>query len=78
MHDAAITALLIWHKDSPLALAWAVIISLAFSEIPGKFHVLPEATFVIVPMEVPFLYTVIVAVFTAPETEDMVHVPLIV
>ncbi len=56
-----VTELLVKHCDSPVACALAVITSLSAKPETAIVHVLPEAT-VVVPIEMPLLNNVIVAV----------------
>ena len=77
LHVDAATALLVKHMVSPVATALAVIISPFISTMLFKVHVEPDVTPVIVPTDTAFLYTVMVAVVTAPVKTDFVQPPLI-
>lgn len=71
------TVLLVKHMVSPVARALAVITSPLINIILFSVQVLPDVTPATVPTEVPFLYTVIVAVAAAPLKADFIQVPLI-
>ena len=71
------TALLVKHMVSPVATAFAVITSPLIKLILFKVHVVPVPTFETVPADIPFLYTVMVAVAAAPVSTDFAQVPLI-